>query len=803
VVFRHGESRALDPQLHSHAFIFNATKAESSKRLIALETGEIFARARFLTEVYRNELASQVRRLGYAITPAVHGFELVGISPVLLARFAKRAEERNAAITAREIEVGRSLSANEIAVLVRETRSRKLKELSPDEVRQRQLAQVDANEVASLRRLRDATPVPPAPRPLGDVVERAKEHVFERRAVVPDFELMAEVIRGDYGHHTLDAVRAAVAHGRNDLLVVDGSVSTRESLDQERALIAAINRGVGAFSPLGSLPPAHRLSSEQSLAVESLLGSSDAVLVLRGKAGTGKTQSLATLIEGCAVAGFEVRCFAPSTQAVAILHRDGGGQQQHNCASAAHALANAATVQRLLVDPAMQADAEAKLLVVDEYGLLSSRELKQVVDLAHASNSRLLLVGDAAQHTSVEASPAARLIERESRVTVVEIKEVRRQQQNRDYLQAAQALASGDLCGGLTRLDKMGAILEFSDPAERRSQMVEDWYVAAQKNIGRNASTKAALMVAPTWTEIDALNQVARKKLRSEGKLRGSDHSITTLWDRNFTRSEKKNPERYMPGDWLVTHKRTKYFGRGEELLILSRDAERISVRDAQGKEFTVSPRQSGLAWRVCEPRALSVTAGDALRLRAVGHVSLPNGKTRRLANGSTVTACGLDAAGRVKLPDGSILASREFVHGYALTSHAAQGMTVDAVFIAHPVSREGLYVSATRGRESIRIYTSDRDGLLDASRLASEDRQSAMEFARALPEPQVASRLPGRYADSPERLRALWTASIQRSREFSLQCLACLRPFWGRQNKTVPKRDNPMQSQHARDLSN
>jgi hypothetical protein len=97
-------------------------------------------------------------------------------------------------------------------------------------------------------------------------------------------------------------------------------------------------------------------------------------------------------------------------------------------------------------------------------------------------------------------------------------------------------------------------------------------------------------------------------------------------------------------------------------LLILSRDAERISVRDAQGKEFTVSPRQSGLAWRVCEPRALSVAAGDALRLRAVGHVSLPNGKTRRLANGSTVTACGLDAAGRVKLPDGSILASREFV---------------------------------------------------------------------------------------------------------------------------------------------
>lgn len=71
--------------------------------------------------------------------------------------------------------------------------------------------------------------------------------------------------------------------------------------------------------------------------------------------------------------------------------------------------------------------------------------------------------------------------------------------------------------------------------------------------------------------------------------------------------------------------------------------------------------------------------------------------------------------------------------YGYALTSHAAQGVTVDKVFLAGAASREGLYVSATRGRESVRIFVPDRREFLDAAGLRSEARTSALEFARHL----------------------------------------------------------------------
>ena len=91
-----------------------------------------------------------------------------------------------------------------------------------------------------------------------------------------------------------------------------------------------------------------------------------------------------------------------------------------------------------------------------------------------------------------------------------------------------------------------------------------------------------------------------------------------------------------------------------------------------------------------------------------------------------------VDADGRLVLADGSTLHSRQVVHGYAMTSHAAQGLTVDHVFIAGAVSREGLYVSATRGREGIRIFVPDRETFLDTAGLKSEARVSALEFLRA-----------------------------------------------------------------------
>ena len=739
-VFRHGESRALDPHLYSHAFVFNVVQSGPNSRLLALESSNIFERTRYLTEVYRNALAREVQKLGYAIERRAHGFELAEISSNLLERFSKRAVERDRAIAVREAELGRELTRDEIAVLVRENRAKKQYELTPDVVRQRQFAQVNEEELRQLQALcgpakRSAT----GPVPLSVVIERAAEHLFERKTVVPVYELTAEVLRQSYGQHPLNIIKEAVAGGHHaGLLHADGNVTTRAALDMERALVAQLNTAAGTMTELGYLMSAagEKLSKEQRTAVAQILNSGDRAVVLRGRAGTGKTHALASAIEGMASVKREVACFAPSTQAVEILQRDGQEQAAAGRSAAATVLRDTQTVQRLLVDPVMQASIRNKAVVIDEYGLLSIRQLKAVVDLAEKHHARLVLVGDSGQHKSVEAGDAARIVERESRATVAKLREVRRQSANPAYRAAVEALASGKIAEGLGKLDVMGAIVEVENPTARRVQMVNEWFEATQetksvptKN-GPQERAKTALMVAPTWTEIDALNLHAREALRAAGKLAREEQTIPSLRAKDWTKAQQKAVHNYQPGDVLVTHKATKHFAMGDELRVVRREKRRLIV--ARGtEEISVSPRQSGLAWTVCEERPLAVAPCERLRLRAVGRVAGADGKSRRLANGTSVVVRSVAAHGSLVLADGSTLHTRQVVHGYAMTSHAAQGLTVDKVFVAGATSQEGLYVSATRGREGIRVFVPDREAFLGAGGLRSEARMSALEFMR------------------------------------------------------------------------
>ena len=282
----------------------------------------------------------------------------------------------------------------------------------------------------------------------------------------------------------------------------------------------------------------------------------------------------------------------------------------------------------------------------------------------------------------------------------------------------------------------MGAIVEVESPSLRRQRMVDEWLDASAETKrvrtrdGLQERAKTALMVAPTWSEIDALNLEARQRLRTAGRLTGPDQAFTALRAKDWTRAQHKDHRSYQPGDVLVAHKSTKHFILGEELRVLRKEKRRLILAGSTG-EISVSPRQSGLAWTACEERLNPIAAGDRLRLRAIAYVVTPDGQSRRLANGTTVTVQSVNSTGQLILADGSTLNSRQVAYGYALTSHASQGTTVDKVFIAGAASREGLYVAAPRGRESVRIFVSDREQFLDAQGLRSEARTSALEFTR------------------------------------------------------------------------
>ena len=93
-IFRHDTSRALDPHLHSHCIVFNATRDPVEGRWKALQNFEMLRARKYVENVYYHELARELKQCGYQIVNHPRGdFEIQGVSPELSERFSKRHRE--------------------------------------------------------------------------------------------------------------------------------------------------------------------------------------------------------------------------------------------------------------------------------------------------------------------------------------------------------------------------------------------------------------------------------------------------------------------------------------------------------------------------------------------------------------------------------------------------------------------------------------------------------------------------------------------------------------------------------------
>jgi len=221
-VYHHDTSRELDPQLHTHAVAANLTFDGAEGRWKALQASEIYERRAYLSEVYRNALAREVRTIGYHIDTLRDarghdiGFEIRGVPAELLAKFSQRSRQRDSAIAAFVELHGRRPTDNEIAVLVRESRADKLTEISTLELREKQRKRLTPDETQALAAVRGAarfTPVvfdPSAPS-----LEHAADHIFERVSVAPDYELLTEALQHGRGRIRLADLKGELQiHGQ-------------------------------------------------------------------------------------------------------------------------------------------------------------------------------------------------------------------------------------------------------------------------------------------------------------------------------------------------------------------------------------------------------------------------------------------------------------------------------------------------------------------------------------------------------------------------------------------------------------
>lgn len=534
---------------------------------------------------------------------------------------------------------------------------------------------------------------------LQKAVDLALQHCFERSAVVSERTAQAEALKRSYGKAGLEDVKRELA-GRQ-LLKIDREgrtfVTSREVLDEESRMIDFARRGRGTCRPLGSQLHKFRcewLNADQRRAVRHVLTSPDRVMLIRGAAGVGKTTMMQEAAEALQDGGHQVFAFAPSADASRGELRSQG-------------FANADTVARLLVDAKMQEQARGQVLWIDEAGLIGSRTMGQIFELADRIDARVILSGDRKQHGSVERGAPLRLLETHAGLVSAEIKEIQRQ--SGEYKQAVRALSEGRVEDAFRKLDRMNAIREVPT-GQRYKAIASDYVDALEKG--------SALVVSPTHAEGERITAEIRDLLKKDGRLSGKDRERNTLVNANFTEADRSDPMCYRPDDVLVFHQNAKGFKKGQTV--------RVS-------DLPKLPLDQAARFQVFRPRKLRLARGDVIRITHNGKSA--DGK-HELANGSLFTVKEIDSAGNIELKNGWTIA-RDFghvAHGYVVTSHASQGKSVDRVLIGQSAeswpasSREQFYVSVSRGKKSATIYTDDKAELLDAVS-ASEDRPTATEF--------------------------------------------------------------------------
>ena len=744
-MFQHGTSRDNDPQLHTHCVIFNAARTHRDGKYRALHQHPVYTWMKAAGAVYRNAMSwSLQERLGIRMEQYGKDGEftrIAGIPDDLIGHWSKR----RAAIIEAAREMGFTVEGNapRAAAANKITRAGKSPDNDPEIRHRRWRGEADGfierealiasllgkSEEITQEQVRALTAVledlperltrEEAVFRLPDIVERvgnATAGLLNRDAVATSIErvlLSPEVVRLTRPPRSAEG-RADMAHTR--------LYSTRHNLQMEMEVRdMAAGTAAGTAHSLSAqaietkvtalLEAGYPLSEEQIAAIRSVTSSGGRVAIIEGAAGSGKTTTLRPIAD-------LYREHGQSIIATAVAWRT------------AVALGNDVDARPFCVDKLLRLAARGGMeinkdttIIVDEAGMLSTRQAHHILRLSERHGAKIVFAGDTQQQQPVEAGPGLRLIR--DAVGSVRVDRIRRQKADIEDILVhvhGETPEAARFRSGLMVEQERAPILGDYEAMEDKPRFTP-WQVAASEAL----------------RDGDAASAIAAHHLRGRFHIGyDEENTLTGLVD-DWDRYQRANPDKSS-----VVLARTRAEVRALSHLMRERrfaalpdgeraDADRVTVIVSRGTEDdrTASP--------------LEIARGDRLRIGATHW-------EKKLFNGTVVTVeefkverakTGTEPSVLIsaRTEDGRAVSFRHdeirdwygnirLDHGYALTITSAQGLTVDRTFLladARP-ARETIYPAATRHREGLDIYVNRAPLALDiADRRADNDREVAV----------------------------------------------------------------------------
>ena len=756
-MFQHGTSRENDPQLHTHCVIFNAARTHDDGKWRAMHQYPAYSWAKAAGAVYRSALAWNLReRLGVQMEqygPDAGFTRIEGMPEDLQVFWSKR--RKTIVAKAGELGIPSRGNASRLAGVNKLTRAGKSHDNDPEirherwreesqgfVEREALIAAVTGNEVETSRE---------AIRELTARLDDLPEHLAREEAVFrrPDMvEAAANVAAGLIGP---EALKTAIERLRRNPEIerlepkkptaesLAGMAhtevySTRHNLGLEQAvkdMASSMAADTGCELPEDAvkkklktlLAQGYPLSQEQSLAIRHATVQGGRVAVIEGAAGSGKTTTLRPITD---------------------LHREHGYEIVPTAVAwrTAVALGDDCDARPYCVDKLLKLAAKGQLeigrntlIVVDEAGMLSTRQAHHILQLSERHGAKVVFAGDTRQQQPVEAGPGLRLIR--DVAGSVRVDRIRRQKADLEDVLVhvhKETPEQARFRAGLTSPQERDAILAEYEAMEKKP-LFAPWQVA----------------VSEALRDGDAAQAIEAWRLRGRLHLHYDEEKTLTGLVNDWARHMKAEPEKT-----AVVLARTKAEARALSWLMRERVlGERTDI------ERAVIEVSRDLDGRVTEP--LEIAVGDRLRIGATqwekqlfnGTVVTVEDLEVRHAEGAAVSrkARNREAAGNgfgenmgdaeseisvhitARTDDGRRVAFRHdeirdfhdnirLDYGYAMTIASAQGLTVDRAFLLvdDRPSRETIYPAATRHREGIDVYVNRSPIVFDIAEGRPED---------------------------------------------------------------------------------
>lgn len=771
--FRHETTREQDPALHTHAVIMNLTRrADGQWR--ALRNEAIIKMTGYLGVLYRAELSRELQDKGYELRFGREGtFEIASVSRTQIEGFSRRSGQVEAELAKSGLTRATATTAQRQMATMK-TRQRKSPEMDREALHatwRRRTSELGIELGDRARTARQKSSImalfkPPAAiaasRHATAAVRYAIGHLSEREAAFTGARLMEVAMQHGVEGSTLEAVLAAVrrevdqgrlvqeepcyapakersatgrtfsqlvgdlrtagepanqAHERVYQAIADGRLvklpprfTTPSAIENEREILRIEREGRRAIRPFHNPEraahrlPHNELTTEQWKAAVLMLSTSHRVVGIEGLAGTGKSHMLQAAKKEIEKAGHEVRVLAPYGAQVKALRELG---------------VKANTVSSFLAAKSRELSA-ATVLVVDEAGVVPTRQMAAILKLAETADARVVLIGDRQQTKAIEAGrPFDQLIK--AGMDLSRMTEIQRQLDPK-LKEAVGLAASGKAAMALERIKD---VYEIGNPQARR-EAIADAYARLSP-----AEQQRTLIISGTNEARREINANVRRALRlDEGGV-----PVEFLVRRDTTREERKFAKNYEVGDRVQPERDYPAQGLKKGVAYRVTDIgkeDRLTVADASGRK---------IVFRLGEAQELSVysatkaqlTKGDLVRITR-------NDAARDLANGDCLRVEAITSQS-IYLSDGkhdALLPRKDPLHldyGYARTVHGSQGLTVDRVIYeaeagSPTTAQDTFYVGLSRARLEVQLFTDDSKRLPGALQ-RERNKTAALDLQR------------------------------------------------------------------------